>query len=110
MVRATVPFPAPDGPSMAMIRWRGGTFSTLHGETAGTVETIFYTANSTDMSRFSWRTPTLIALVTLTAAVWLSLPYARAAALVIDLSGISTPIRRLLPVRVRTVTWRDVAV
>ena len=41
---------------------------------------------------------------------WVALPYARAAALVIDLSGLQTPIRKVLPVRVHAVTSRDVSV
>jgi hypothetical protein len=51
-----------------------------------------------------------VALVSTALAAWLAFPYVKAAALVIDLSGMSTPFRRLLPVRVQPVSWRDVSV
>ena len=52
----------------------------------------------------------IAALVTTALGTWLAFPYIKAAALVIDLAGISTPVRRMLPVRVNAVNSRDVSV
>jgi len=57
------------------------------------------------------RRPVALALVVLLAAIgWMTTPYLAAAALVFDLSGSTLWIRRVLPVRVRSVASRDLQI
>lgn len=49
-------------------------------------------------------------MLTVAVAGWILVPYATSAAFVLDLAGSTSWVRRVLPVRVRPVTWRDVTV
>jgi dienelactone hydrolase len=56
-----------------------------------------------------WRAALLLAAA-LAAAAWTAAPYARSAALLLDMTGVAPAVRRWLPVRIASVETRDLAV
>src|SRR5688500_8977949 len=131
MVRATVPLPAPDGPSMAMTRGRDDTKHILDQVRTGTTGTSgdkketgahhpsfledhghgAATFRAPDRTRRTSPYPTVPAMIlpvrrvlvvgaiACLVAAWLSYPYLVAAAFVLDLTGSTSRVRRVLPAR-----------
>ena len=91
MVLATVPFPAPDGPSIAI-----------------NTPTIIHCVDARRKRR--WLRAAAIAVVVGAGLAWATAPYVRALALLIDISGREVSWRAWLPVRVLPVTHEDLAV
>ena len=94
IVRATVPFPAPDGPSIAMMSRRAS------------VTTHYYLA-------MRWlRVAAIIAAIFAVGATgwWLARPTIESAALLMDMTGAAPGLRPFVPARQYNVTTEDTAV
>src|SRR5688572_4679464 len=91
MVLATVPFPAPEGPSIAI-----NTPTIIHCVDAG--------------RKRRWLRVAAIVLVVGAGVAWAAAPYVSALALIVDISGREVTWRRWLPVRVLPVDHEDIAV